>query len=175
MIRQGKSEQGRATAPREAPHHTLKDDDRQKIIEMLSTSYNMELETVCNYLANSIHLDGIRAKEIRDSLGAEVQDELGHAQRLARRIHVLHGRIPGSQDLSMDQKSLQPPDNSFDLKAIIQGVIEAERGAIDQYQRIIEFTDSLDMVTQELCIELKGDEEEHLRLFEGYLAEAEAM
>jgi bacterioferritin len=153
----------------------MDDDKRQEIVKLLQTSYNMELETVMNYLANSIWLDGIRAKHIKDSLTAEVQDEMMHAQQLAARIKVLEGRIPGSLELTMSQKSLQPPKDSLDVLEVIRGVIEAEQGAIDQYQRIIEATDQVDIVTQDLCIGLKGDEEEHRRLFKGYLAEAERM
>jgi len=37
----------------------------KKVIELLRTAYSMELETVMNYLANSINLDGIRAEEIK--------------------------------------------------------------------------------------------------------------
>jgi hypothetical protein len=38
------------------------------IINELRKSYAMELETVRNYLANSIDLDGVRAKEIKRAL-----------------------------------------------------------------------------------------------------------
>ncbi|MFW6335593.1 MAG: ferritin-like domain-containing protein [Phycisphaeraceae bacterium] len=141
------------------------------IIKELCTSYNMELETVCNYVANSVHLDGFRAKHVKDSLDEDVQEELGHAQRIAHRIKVLGGRIPGSQDLQMNQTTAQPPEDTLDVVSVIQGVIEAEAGAIDQYQKIIEMTDGIDPVTQDLCVELKGDEEEHYRLFKGFLAE----
>lgn len=141
------------------------------IIEELCKSYNMELETVCNYVANSVHLDGFRAKHVKDSLEADVQEELGHAQQLAQRIKVLGGRIPGSQDLMMNQTAAQPPEDTLDVVSVIQGVIEAEAGAIDQYQKIIELTEGVDPVTQDICIELKGDEEEHYRLFKGFLAE----
>ena len=40
---------------------------REETIEMLKTSYRMELETVTNYLAYSINLDGVRAEEIKKS------------------------------------------------------------------------------------------------------------
>ena len=92
-----------------------------------------------------------------------------------RRIKVLEGRIPGSMELKMTQKSLQPPDDSLGVLDVIKGVIDAEQGAIDQYQKIIELSDGVDPVTQDLCIEIKGDEEEHRRLFRGYLREAESM
>jgi bacterioferritin len=150
-------------------------DVRDKIIRELRRSYNMELETVINYLANSVWLDGIRAKHIKDSLAAEVTEELGHARLLANRIKVLEGRMPGSMELKMEQSYLQPPEKSVDVKSVIRGVIEAEQGAVDQYQKIIELCEGVDPVTQDLCITLKGDEEEHRRLFKGFLAEADHL
>ena len=147
---------------------------RKQIVAELTRSYNMEIETVINYLANSQWLDGIRAKHIKDTLAGEVNEELLHAQQLARRIKTLDGCPPGSQQLKMEQSYLQPPGDSIDILAIINGVIEAETGAIDQYQKLIELTDGIDPVTQDLCTTLKGDEEEHLRMFKGFLREAEA-
>ena len=57
---------------------------------------------------------------------------------------------------------------------MIRGVIEAETGAIEHYNRIIELTDGVDWVTQDMVIEILHDEEGHRRLFEGYLREYEA-
>ncbi len=148
---------------------------RKKIVALLCKAYNMELETVINYVANSIALEGIRAKHIKDGLAADVTEELGHAQLLGNRIKVLDGTPPGSMELVMSQKSLQPPKNLLDIKSVIKGVIDAEEGAIAHYQKIIDATDGIDPVTQDLCITLKGDEEEHRRMFRGFLREAESM
>jgi len=152
----------------------MDDAKRNEVLGLLTTSYNMELETVINYLGNSIHLDGVRAKHIKDSLSADIQEELGHATMLAQRIKVLDGRVPGSMELKMTQREVQPPEDPLNVVAVIRGVIAAEQAAIDQYQRIIEVTDVIDPVTQDLCITLKGDEEEHKRLFKGFLAEAKS-
>ena len=54
----------------------------EEVIQLLTTAYSMEIETVMNYLANSINLDGVRAEEIKKSLAADVPAELGHAQQL---------------------------------------------------------------------------------------------
>lgn len=145
--------------------------NREQIVQELKQAYNMELETVINYLANSIHLDGVRAEEIRKSLAADVTEELRHAQLLAKRIKVLDSDIPGSMQLKMEQKSLQPPADMTDVIAVIRGVIDAEEGAIEQYSKLVEMCDGVDFVTQELCIELQRDEEEHRRLFVGFLTE----
>ena len=146
---------------------------RDRIIKELRHAYGMELETVQNYLANSIDLDGVRAEQIKKSLAADIQEELGHAQMLAKRIKVLGGRVPGSMDLKRDQKFLQPPKDSTDLITVIKGVIQAEDGAVTQYEKIIKLCDQVDFVTQDLCVTILGDEQEHRRSFVGYLTEFE--
>jgi bacterioferritin len=52
-------------------------------------------------------------------------------------------------------------------------VIEAETGAIEHYTGIIEETDGVDPVTQDMVIAILRDEQGHRRLFEGYLREFE--
>ena len=146
---------------------------RDKIIKELKRAYGMELETVQNYLANSVDLDGVRAEEIKKSLGADIQEEIGHAQMLAKRIKVLGGRVPGSLDLERNQKFMQPPKDSTDLIFVIRGVIKAEDGAIAQYEKIIDLCDKADPVTQDLAVTILGDEQEHRRAFVGYLTEFE--
>lgn len=153
----------------------LKESVRKDLIEALRKAYNMELETVINYRTNSIFLDGMLAKEVKESLEKDVTEELGHAGLLAKRIKVLGGRIPGSQELKMEQSTLQPPDDSVDFVSVIKGVIDAETGAIDQYQKIIDIAGDDDPVTEDLAIELKGDEEEHRREFVGFLREYEQL
>lgn len=149
------------------------DEQTAQIVEELTKSYWMEIETLTNYLGNSIHLDGVRAKEIKESLEQEVQDELGHAQQLARRIHVLGGRVPGSREFQATQDTLQPPQDASDVVSVIKGVIDAENSAIEQYDKIIKMTDGIDYATQDLCIDLMRDEQEHRREFLGFLAEYE--
>lgn len=151
----------------------MNDDQRNTILELLKTAYNMELETVCNYLGQSENLDGFRAKHIKDSLAADIPEELGHATLLAKRIKVLGGTVPGSQSLKMTQDAMQPNGDTLDVVAVIKGVIAAEEGAVEHYQKIIDAAGDIDPVTEDLAITIKGDEEEHRRLFQGFLAEIE--
>jgi bacterioferritin len=144
---------------------------REQVIRELRRAYNMELETVINYVANSVHLDGVRAEQIRNALAADITEELNHATLLAKRLKTLDSGIPGSMELKMEQKSLQPPADVTDVISVIKGVIDAEQAAIDQYQKIITMCEEIDYVTQDMCITLMGDEEEHHRLFRGYLTE----
>jgi bacterioferritin len=147
---------------------------REQIIEMLTTGYWMEIETVMNYVANSTNPDGLRAREIVDALEQDVQEELGHAQQFAQRIKELYGVVPSSIDFRAEQASLRPPEHQTDLIHVIRGVIEAETGAIRHYNAIIELTEGIDPVTQDMVIDILRDEERHRRLFEGFLREYEA-
>ena len=148
--------------------------DREEIIAMLTRAYWMEIETVMSYMANSINPDGVRAQEIIESLKADVQEELGHAEQFGNRIKELYGVVPGSMGFKAEQSYLQPPDDQVDIVHVIKGVIEAETGAIEHYNLIIEETEDIDPVTNDMVIAILRDEEGHRRLFEGYLREYEA-
>ena len=151
-----------------------KTEQREELIELLKKAYWMEIETVMSYIANSINPDGVRAQEIIESLQEDIQEELGHAQQFAARIKELYGVVPGSLEFSAEQTYLQPPEHQTDIVHVIKGVIEAETGAIEHYNRVIEITDGVDWVTQDMVIAILHDEEGHRRLFEGYLREYEA-
>jgi bacterioferritin len=163
--------------PRTSAHGILSDDrrrERDQIVEMLKKAYWMEIETVMSYIANSINPDGVRAQEIIESLQEDIQEELGHAQQYATRIKELYGVVPGSREFSAEQSYLQPPEHQTDIVHVIKGVIEAETGAIEHYNAIIEATEGVDPVTNDMVIAILRDEEGHRRLFEGYLREYEA-
>jgi bacterioferritin len=162
------------TAPGQGILSQEKTDEREELLELLTKAYWMELETVMSYLANSINPDGVRAQEIKESLEEDVQEELGHAKQFGERIKELYGVIPGSLDFAAEQSFLQPPSEQTDIVHVIRGVIQAETAAIDHYNRIIEFCDDKDLVTQDMVIGILRDEEQHRRLFEGFLREFEA-
>ena len=146
---------------------------RKKLIGLLEKAYWMEIETVMSYIANSVNPDGLRAQEVIEALEEDIQEELGHAQEFARRIKELWGIVPGSMEFRPEQTFLQPPEKQTDIVHVIRGVIEAEKGAIEHYQRIVDFCDDVDLVTQDLVIGILRDEQQHLRLFEGFLRELE--
>jgi bacterioferritin len=162
---------------RNARQGILADDntsEREEIVALLCKAYWMEIETVMSYIANSVNPDGVRAQEIIESLDKDIQEELGHAQQYAARIKELYGVVPGSMAFEAEQTYLQPPDTQTDIVHVIKGVIEAETGAIEHYNLIIEKTDGVDPVTNDMAIAILRDEEGHRRLFEGYLREYEA-
>ncbi|HTG45226.1 MAG TPA: ferritin-like domain-containing protein [Verrucomicrobiae bacterium] len=145
--------------------------DNADIIRELCVAFAMELETVQNYIANAVHLDGVRSDVIKKALAADVPTELMHAQQLAQRIKTIGGRVPGSLRNDRSQDYLQPPENATDVVRVIKGVIRAEEAAIEQYNKIIRMCEGRDYVTQDQVIEILGGEEDHRREFMGFLRE----
>ena len=154
----------------------MSDDNRAKrdeIVAMLTHAYWMEIETVMSYIANSVNPDGVRAREVAESLEEDILEELGHARLYARRIKDLYGVVPGSKAFKAEQTFLQPAAKQTDIVHVIKGVIEAETGAIQFYTQIIEATDGIDYATQDMVIDILRDEQGHRRMFEGFLREFE--
>src|ERR687886_2637595 len=146
---------------------------REEIIGLLKQAYFAELETVISYVTNSTNPDGVRAQEIKEALEEDIQEELTHAQQFASRIKELYGVVPGSMEFEAEQSYLQPPEEQVDVVHVIRGVIEAETGAIEHYTKIVEVTEGVDPVKQDMVIDILRDEQGHRRLFEGFLREYE--
>ncbi|MGM0398607.1 MAG: ferritin-like domain-containing protein [Halobacteriota archaeon] len=143
-----------------------------EVTDLLREAYADEIETVMNYMANSIILDGVRAEEIKESLQADIQEELGHAQQLGERLKQLDEAPPGSMDFEARQESLQPPADTTDVISVIDGVVEAEEGAIATYRSLITAAEEADdPVTEDLAVTLLADEEAHRTEFRGFRKE----
>ena len=51
------------------------------VVAGLTKAYWMEIETVQNYIANSVNLDGVRAEQVKTALGADVAVQVdGHSR-----------------------------------------------------------------------------------------------
>ncbi len=140
-----------------------------RVIDTLRKAYGDEIETVMNYQTNAIVLDGVRAEEIKESLQQDIQEELTHAEQLGQRLKQLGARPPGSEEFTARQGSLQPPEDSTDVLAVIRGVLEAEKDAVETYRGLIKAAEEAnDPVTEDLAVELLADEEAHRTEFEGF-------
>ena len=142
---------------------------REEIVAAPDAAYWMEMETVMSYLAQSAHLDGIRAEEIAEALAADVTEELGHAKAFAGRIKDLYG-TPPARWTSPPSRATCSPEDATDVADRHQGRHRGRGGAIEHYTRIIEVCDGVDWATQDMVIDILRDEENHLRTFERYSA-----
>jgi bacterioferritin len=144
----------------------------EEVTRLLKSAYQDEMETIMNYMSNSIVLDGVRAEEIKDSLQQDIQEELNHAEQLGQRLKQLDERPPGSAEFTTNQHSLQPPEESTDVVSVIEGVLDAEENAIEAYRAVINAAeDANDPVTEDLAVTILADEEAHRTEFRGYRKE----
>jgi bacterioferritin len=140
-----------------------------EVIDLLKEAYNDEVETVMNYLANAILLETLDGEEVAESLKEDVQEELMHAEELGYRLRYYGERPPASMDFQAGQESLQPPEDTADVLAVIEGVIEAEEDAIQTYEALVEAAaEADDYVTEDLAVELLADEQAHKAEFLSY-------
>lgn len=143
-----------------------------EIKELLTKAYTDELETVMNYMTNAIVLDGVHAEEVKASLDADVQEELEHARMLGNRLKQLDESPPGSEAFEARQTSLQPPEDTTDVRSVIDGVLEAEEDAIETYRSLIEAAEEAnDPVTEDVAVTVLADEEAHRTEFRGFRKE----
>jgi bacterioferritin len=143
-----------------------------RVIELLRKGYSDEIETVMNYQTNAIVLDGVRAEEIKESLRQDIQEELTHADQLGQRLKQLDSRPPASMEFTAQQESLQPPEVSTDVLAVINGVLEAEEDAIATYRDLVDAAEEAnDPVTEDLAVTILADEEAHRTEFRGFQKE----
>jgi bacterioferritin len=144
----------------------------EEVTRLLKKAYGDEIETVMNYLTNSIVLDGVRAEEIKESLQTDIQEELNHAELLGNRLKQLDERPPGSAEFVANQDNLQPPADSTDVLSVIDGVLEAEEDAIVTYRSLIDAAEEAgDPVTEDLAVTILADEEAHRTEFRGFRKE----
>ncbi|UPV74189.1 rubrerythrin [Halorussus limi] len=143
----------------------------QEVTDLLKKAYSDEIETVMNYLTNSIILDGVSAEEVKESLETDIQEELNHAEMLGQRLKQLDERPPASYDFEARQESLQPPENSTDVLSVINGVLDAEEDAIETYRSLISAAGDEDPVTEDIAVTILADEEAHRTEFRGFKRE----
>ncbi|WP_458204735.1 ferritin-like domain-containing protein [Haladaptatus sp. NG-SE-30] len=145
-----------------------------EVTQLLRKAYGDEIETVMNYLTNSVVLEGVSAEEVRESLETDIQEELNHAEMIGQRLKQLDERPPASYDFEARQESLQPPEDSTDVLSVIDGVLDAEEDAIDTYRSLISAArEADDPVTEDLGVTILADEEAHRTEFRGFKREYE--
>jgi ferritin-like protein len=144
-------------------------DKTKEIIAELKRSYAGEFETLQNYVAYAIDLEGTVAETLGTSFEASIPQRLKNVRQLARRINVLGGRVPGSLELPRTDNHFQQAAEKADPLAVIHGVLRASEAAIAQYESIIALTEGNDYVTQDLVIDLLSQERDQKRLFANVL------
>lgn len=129
-------------------------------IELLNTALATELVCVLRYRQHSLVADGINAEPIAAEFLLHSNEELGHADLLAKRIVQLGGS-PNMDPASLTGRSHAEYVTCDNLKAMIRENLVAERIAIESYREMIAFFGDKDPTTRTLLEGILATEEEH--------------
>jgi bacterioferritin len=112
----------------------------------------------------------LAAPKIAEEFLVHANEEMAHADRLARRIVQLGGKPDFAPD-SLLERSQADYDESLDLKSMMLADLVAERVAIETYSQMIGLVRSKDPATRRLLEDLLSDEQGHAEELKSWLAD----
>ena len=143
---------------------------RNDILALLNDSLATEWVCVLRYRRHHFTAAGLASPKIAEEFLVHANEELGHADRLARRIV----QLGGTPDLSPDTlltRSHAAYDESLSLKDMIRANLVAERVAIETYSQLVALIGDKDVSTRRLLEDILADEQEHADELKDWLAD----
>jgi bacterioferritin len=134
--------------------------DRGKVIDVLNEALATEIVCVLRYKRHYFMADGINAGPVADEFLQHANEELGHADQIARRIIQLQGE-PNFSPLGIADRSHAEYVEGSDLVDMIREDLVAERIAIESYAEIIQWLGDDDPTTRRMMEDILAVEEEH--------------
>ena len=133
---------------------------RDDIVKLLNDSLATELVCVLRYRRHHFTAQGLASSPIADEFLVHANEELGHADRLARRIVQLGGE-PDFAPNSLAGRSHAQYIAGTTLVDMIREDLVAERIAIDSYRDMVRYLGDQDPTTSTLLKKILAVEEEH--------------
>ena len=143
--------------------------DRTKVLELLNASLATELVCVLRYRRHHFMATGINSKAIADEFIEHSNQELGHADVIAKRIVQLGGEPNFSPD-ELTKYSHAEYVECETLVDMIKENVVAERIAIDSYREFIRYLGNDDPSTSLMLNRILAVEEEHADEMADFLA-----
>lgn len=133
---------------------------RDDIVRLLNDALATELVCVMRYRRHHFTAVGLESPKIAEEFLVHANQELAHADRIARRIVQLGGE-PDLDPRSLLERSHAEYDESRDLKSMILSNLVAERVAVESYRQMAQLLAEKDPTTRRLIEEVLADEEQH--------------
>ena len=134
--------------------------DRENVVRMLNEALATELVCVLRYKRHYFMAAGIHAAPVADEFLEHANEEMSHADMLAKRIVELQGE-PNFSPEGMTSRSHAEYIEGDSLKSMIRENLIAERIAIESYREMIAYLGDQDPTTQRMLKEILASEEEH--------------
>jgi bacterioferritin len=134
--------------------------DRGTVITLLNGALATELVCVLRYKRHYFMAKGIHSDPVKAEFLEHANEEMGHADLLAKRIVELGGEPNFSPDgLAARSHAEYVEGNS--LGAMIKEDLIAERIAVESYREMIAYLAGNDPTTQQMLKQILASEEEH--------------
>lgn len=146
--------------------------NREEVVRLLNQALAAEGLTAYRYLYLSHWLSGHGAHEASEVFSKAASEEQAHVAQIMERIVQLGGvplLSPSVWEKHSYAKYMPPPKDPAKVVAAIEQSIDAERQAIDFYNKLCEKVQHTDHVTYQLAARLLADEVEDEHKFEAFL------
>ena len=174
----------------------LTEEYRQQLISKLTNAFKEEINAFYYYFVTKEYLVGVNRKEVEEFFEEAAKDELyDHAAYILKRIAQLGGMPidafspanvvtakhpyinPGysAKSTQIEDDMSDKTEYSIDVVTAINQNIDAEKGAIETYREIADFTQNIDIVTNREIKRILEDEVEHLQELYDLKADLESM
>ena len=134
--------------------------ERGAVTKLLNEALATELVCVLRYKRHYFMASGIHAAAVAAEFLEHANEEMKHADSLAKRIVELRGEPDFSPAGLADRSHAEYAEGS-NLKEMIKEDLIAERVAIESYREMIAYLGDADPTTQRMLKEILASEEEH--------------
>ena len=134
--------------------------EREAVVKMLNEALATEIVCVLRYKRHYFMASGIHAASVAAEFLEHANEEMAHADSLAKRIVELRGE-PNFSPAGITERSHAEYVEGATLKDMIKEDLIAERIAIESYREMIAYLGDSDPTTQRLLKEILASEEEH--------------
>jgi bacterioferritin len=134
--------------------------DPKEVVRKLNEALATELVCVLRYRRHYFMAGGLQSESVAAEFLAHSNEELGHADMIAKRIRQLGGEPLFNPD-TLSAHSHAEYTEGLDLDEMIRENIIAERIAIESYRDLISFVGDADSTTRRMLEAILAVEEEH--------------
>ena len=134
--------------------------ERATVVKLLNEALATEIVCVLRYKRHYFMAAGIHAAPVAAEFLEHANEEMQHADSLAKRIVELRGE-PNFSPEGLSERSHAEYVEGASLKEMIKEDLIAERIAIESYREMIGYLGDRDPTTQRLLKQILASEEEH--------------
>ena len=143
---------------------------RKGVVKLLNDALATELVCVLRYKRHHFTAHGLASPSIAEEFAVHALEEMGHADRLARRIVQLGGE-PDFCPETLLPRSHAGYDSTLELASMIRANLIAERVAVESYTQLVRLIGDRDPSTRRLLEDILADEQRHADELQGWLAD----